>query len=452
EQIFTSCGRKVEDYIPIRRLDPSYEIRFGDGTRLDMGRAEEMQERFAQFNQRDAERLPALLRDMHKKYVTGRYKFIDRPFNHIGDLLHPSTMGGLAQALPLESCWRYVSRYCDDPRLRQALTFQTLYLGTSPMDCPSIYGFLPYVEMEFGVWFPVGGMYAVAAGLARLFQELGGKLECGVGVREIQVRNGTAEGVCTDDGRCLKADAVISNCDVQTTYTQLIDAAHRPSNTDRRMWKHDSGCSGFLLYLGVRRLPPGWKHHTLILPEDYTGVMDDMFHKRCLPREPALYACVPTCSDPSLAPEGHHILYVLAPVPNLDAHVDWQGAAPEFRDRCIRALVAAGWDGLEDDIVLERRWTPHDFMTKYGLFRGSAFGLSCTFWQSAYFRPHNRSEDIRNLYLVGASTHPGGGVPIVLTSAKLVAEAVEADARKRARKPRFRPQAPRLEEMAPGAE
>lgn len=425
--IFQSCGRRVEDYIPVQRLDPSYEVRFADGTRLELGSAAATQQAFAQFNKRDAQRLPALLRDMERKYHNGRRRFIERPFNHLGDLLHPTTLAGMAKAMPLESVWRYISRHVEDPRLRQALTFQTLYLGTSPFDCPSIYGFLPFIEMEFGVWFPKGGMYAIAQGLLKLFKELGGKVECGAGVKEIQVRNGRAEGVLREDGEAIPADVVVSNCDVQTTYTQLIDPAYRPHNTDTRMWKGDSGCSGFLLYLGVKRIPENWRHHTVVLPSDYEGVMHDLFRKRCLPREPALYACVPSLSDPALAPEGHHVLYVLAPVPHLDAHIEWERKGGEFRNRCVQALVRAGWEGLEEDIVLERRWTPHDFMRQYNLFRGSAFGLSCTFFQSAYFRPHNRSEDIRNLYLVGASTHPGGGVPIVLTSARLTADAVQAD-------------------------
>lgn len=428
ESIFKSCNRNICDYVPIQRLDPSYEVRFADGSRFEMGALDDAPGRMAALNPRDAERFPAMIRDMARKYNLSRYSFIERRFNHLGDLLHPTTVGGLAKAMPIESVWNSICRYCEDPRIRQALTFQTLYLGTSPFDCPSIYGFLPYIEMKFGVWFPKGGMYAVADGLTRLFQELGGRLECGAEVREIRIRGGAADGVVTRDGRLLEAEVVVSNCDVQTTYTQLIDPAHRSKNSDNRMWKRESGCSAFLLYLGVCRVPETWKHHTVILPEDYEGVMADLFRKRSLPREPALYACVPTLSDASLAPEGHHVLYILAPVPHLDAHIDWTTSANTFRQRCLQALERAGWEGIEEDIVLERQWTPHDFFNAYGLFRGSAFGLSCTFWQSAYFRPHNRSEDIRNLYLVGASTHPGGGVPIVLTSARLVAEQIEADA------------------------
>ncbi len=433
EGIFKSCGRNVDDYVPIRRLDPSYQVRFADGTRLEMGELGATQARFGQFNKADAAMFPRLMADMERKYTVGRYKFIERQFNGFQDLLHPTTVTGLVQSLPLESVWNYIARHIQDPRLRQALTFQTLYLGTSPFDCPSIYGFLPWIEMKFGVWFPEGGMYSIAAGLTRLFQELGGRLETGVPVKKVRVRNGAADGVYTADGRCLEADAVVSNCDVQTTYTHLVDPEFRPRNTDERMWKQNTGCSGYLLYLGVKRVPKDWQHHTVVLPNDYEGVMHDLFRKRSLPREPALYACVPTLSDPSLAPDGHHVLYILAPCPHLDAHIDWATAGPEFRRRCIQAVRDAGWDGLEDDIVFERQWTPHDFLTKYGLFRGSAFGLSCTFFQSAYWRPHNRSEDVKNLYLVGASTHPGGGVPIVLTSARLVAEAVQADAEKAVR-------------------
>jgi phytoene desaturase len=426
ERIFADCGKDVREWLPMRRLDPSYQVRFADGTRLDMGDPAAMPARFAAFNQGDAERLPALLRDMERKYRLARGKFIERPFNSLGDLLNPTVISGFAQAAPVRSTWDYVSRWIKDPRLRQAFTFQTLYLGTSPFECPDIYGFLPYIEMQYGVWFPEGGMYSVAAALTRLLQELGGTVRCGTSVERVLVEGGRATGVVAG-GEQIRADAVISNCDVQTTYTQLVPATHRRKNTDSRMWKRQSGCSGYLLYLGVKRKPADWPHHTVLLPDDYAGVMEDMFAKRSLPREPAVYACVPTATDPSLAPPDHHVLYILAPCPNLDSHINWAEAGPIFRRTCIDAVKRAGWSTLDDDIVFERQWTPNDFLSEYSLFRGSAFGLACTFWQSAYFRPHNRSEDVRNLYVVGASTHPGGGVPIVLTSARLVAEAVEQD-------------------------
>ncbi len=452
EQIFASCDRDIRDYIQLERCDPSYEVRFGDGTRLAMGQTEGMQEQFAQFNERDAARFPAMMQDMERRYQLARYRFIERPFNQLGDLLNPQTLDGLRRAMPIRSVWDYVSRFCDDPRLRQALTFQTLYLGTSPYECPSMYGFLPFIEMEYGVWFPRGGMYAIADGLARLFRELGGRLECGVDVERIEVEGGTARGVHTADGRYHTGDVVVSNCDVQTTYTRLIDAEHRPRNTDRRMAARDSGCSGYLLYLGVKRLPENWRHHTVLLPQDYEGVMEDLFVRQCLPREPALYTCVPTCTDPSLAPEGHHILYMLAPAPHLEGAVDWEREAPRFRQQCLDAVRRAGWEGIENDIVFEREWTPIDFQREYGLFRGSAFGLTCTFWQSAYFRPHTRSEDVRNLYLVGASTHPGGGVPIVLTSARLVADTIQSDAARQSRRTLAPWPALRRERVRSGAE
>ncbi len=434
ERLFTDCGRRMEDYLKIRRLDPSYEIRFGDGSRLPMGRPEDAARHFEAFNAEDARRLPELLEDMRRRYKLARHKFIERPFNTLGDLLHPTSLTGFAQAMPIHSVWNYISGYVRDERLRQALTFQTLYLGTSPYQCPSMYGFLPLIEMEFGVWFPEGGMYAVAQALTRLFQELGGRIECGSDVREIRVNGGRADGVVLGDGRVEHADVVVSNCDVQTTYTRLLGKQRRRVNSDSRIAAKQSGCSGYLLYLGVKRVPDDWGHHTVALPADYAGTLDDMFRQGRLPQKPAVYACVPSRTDPTLAPEGRHVLYVLAPVPHLNPSVDWSTEAPVFRERCLDALETAGWHGIRDDIVFERSWNPETFQEKFGLFRGSAFGLACSFMQSAYFRPHNRSEDIPGLYLVGASTHPGGGVPIVLTSARLVADTVVADAAVRKRR------------------
>jgi phytoene desaturase len=447
--IFHSCGRRVEDYLELRRLEPAYEVRFADGARVTMGTEPITRESFRRLSPADADALPRLLADMERKYRVGRFRFIERQFNGLGDLLHPTTLGGLARSLPVQSVWRYVARHIRDERLRQALTFQTLYLGTSPYRCPSIYGFLPFIEMRFGVWFPRGGMYAIAAALERLFGELGGTLETGAEVREIEVRHGTARGVRLADGRLLEADAVVSNCDVQTTYSRLLPPGPRRVHTPQRIAARESGCSGYLLYLGVRRVPADWRHHTVLLPPDYPGVMEDLFTRGVLPRHPALYACVPTLSDPTLAPAGHHVLYLLAPVPHLGGRVNWEAEGPAFRRRCLDAVRAAGWEGLEEDVVLERQFTPPDFQRRYGLYRGSAFGLAHTFFQSAYFRPHNRSEEVRGLYLVGASTHPGGGVPIVLTSARLVAETMEQDWARHAAA-RFRPARAGIREVAGG--
>ena len=428
EKLFTDCGRKASDYLQWSRITPAYRVTWPDGTHLDMGcNVAEMLPRIKAFSAADAERFPAFVAKMHSKYVNARHTFIEKPFNTLGSMMRPKTIGGMLKTLPYESVYSFVSRYLSDEKLRQAFTFQTLYLGISPYDCPAIYALLPYIEMEYGVWFPKGGTIALADSLEKLFKELGGNVHYNVSAQEILLQGKRAVGVRTDDGTTWKSDVVVSNMDLPTAYKKLLPASVRRVNSDARLDKKEYGCSGYLLYLGVKKIESDWPHNTIVLSEHYKEILDDICGAKRLPRDPAMHVCIPTRTDPSLAPPGHDVVYVLVPAPNTLGKVDWQREAPLLRERVLDKLEATGLPGLRKNIVFEREFTPPEFETLYGCAAGSAYGgLAHTFLQSAYFRPHSRSEDIRDLYFVGASTHPGGGVPIVLTSGRLAAEEIAA--------------------------
>lgn len=431
--LFRACGRDVKDYLDLRRLDPAYRVRFADGSHFEMGsRIEIMQAAAARLSQEDAAQIPALFAAMERQYVNARYNFIEKPFNGVGSLLRPQTLSGLAKALPMTNVYNFVARHICDERLRQAFTFQTLYLGISPFDCPSIYALLPYIEKEFGVWFPMGGIFSIVAALTRLLGEIGGEIYTCTGVNRILTEGRRACGVLVDRFQgapdCfIEADAVVANVDAPTAYSRLIPASLRRKHSDRRLAAREYGCSAHLLYLGVRGLEGDFGHHEVLLPADFKQTLDAITKQKVLPEDPALYVCIPTRTDPSLAPPGHDVVYVLTPCPHLNGQTDWEAENLRLREKVIGKLERSGLPNLPRKIVYERQFTPEDFERLYGCYQGSAFGLAPRFFQSSYFRLQMRSEEVAGLYFTGAGTHPGGGVPIVLTSGRLTAETVIAD-------------------------
>ncbi len=433
EGIFKTCGREMSDYLELRRLDPAYRVRFSDGTYFDMqSNVEEMQKEAARLSETDALNIPRMFKAMQKQYENARFNFIEKSFNGPVSLLRSETLRGIVHALPITNVYSFVSKYIRDERLRQAFTFQTLYLGISPMDCPSIYALLPYIEMEYGVWFPMGGIMAVADALEKLLRELGGEIYTNTAVSRIMTEGHRACGVITENflgsKDCfIEADVVVANVDTPTAYTKLVPRSLRRKNTDKYLAGKEYGCSAHMLYLGVRDLQSDFSHHEVILSEDYASTLNSITKSKTIPDDPAIYVCIPTRTDPSLAPAGHDVVYVLTPCPNLEGPIDWATEGPLLRDKILTKLERAGMHDLRSKIVFERQFTPTDYETQYGCYQGSAFSMSPRFFQSSYFRPQMRSEEIRGLYFAGAGTHPGGGVPIVLTSGRLAAETIAED-------------------------
>jgi phytoene desaturase len=274
----------------------------------------------------------------------------------------------------------------------------------------------------------MGGMYTLVEAMERLFRTLGGEVRCGMPVEQLLLKERRTAGVRLEDGTVLEADIVVANSDVASTFLKLLPAAYRPKPTVSRMNRYRYSMSCFLLYLGINRQYEHLRHHTIIMPDHYQKLIRDIFDGQGIPDDLALYLHVPTRTDPSMAPPGSDSLYVLAPVPNLAHSIDWTREAPAFRDKVIRFLEQeAGLDGLETNIVTEHVFTPLDFASELRSHLGAAFSIEPTLFQSAYFRPHNRSDSIDGLYLVGAGTHPGAGIPGVLLSADITSRLVIED-------------------------
>lgn len=423
QQLFRDVGRRLEDYLTLVQLDPNYRISYPDGSTLEVSsRLNVMMENVERIEPGAGQKLLEFLAHTGKLYQDG-VSFIDQNMHRPGTMFSPAAGLTLLGGGALGNLRRMVGRYFRDERLRDAFTFQSLYLGLSPFDSLAIYGLLPYTEVAGGLHFPMGGLHALPRALERLFVELGGTVRYGAEVRRFEQAGGRVSAVELADGSRETAEVIVANSDLPYTYQTLAGAEY--PGIDRKVFS----CSVVLMYLGVSRQYPQLLHHNLIVSEDMKRDCDLIFRDHVMPEAPPFYICAPTRTDPSLAPPGSDLLFVLALAPsqNPARPIDWSVEGPRVADRMLDRMERFGLTGLRDHLVTSRIFTPRDFTDRFGNLRGEAFGLSHGFRQIGYLRPHNRHRTLENLYLVGQSTHPGCGLPMVLISARLAAERIAAE-------------------------
>ena len=427
EELWQLAGRRLADDVELRSLTPFYRVRFDDGATFDCtSDPAAMRAEVARFAPADVEGYEAFMRASESIYRVG--------FEQLGHVDFGSwkTMARIVPEMMrlrgYRSVWGLVSSFVRDPRLRVVLSFHPLLIGGNPFSATSIYAMIAFLEREYGVHFAVGGTGRLVEGMARLIRGQGGTLRCNAEVAEIEVSGGRACGVRLASGERVAADIVVSNACSAWTYRHLLPGAARHRWTDRRIERSRYSMSLFVWYFGTKRRYESVPHHTILLGPRYRELLVDIFKRKVLAEDFSLYLHRPTASDPSLAPPGCDALYVLSPVPHLDAGIDWSQTAERYRSAIARHLSQTLLPGLEDEIVTQRLMTPQDFQDRLLSFRGAAFGLEPVLTQSAWFRPHNRSEEVENLYLVGAGTHPGAGLPGVLSSARVL-DSVVPDAR-----------------------
>lgn len=428
DELFASSGAHLRDYLDLVRVSPNYRITFGDGTGVDVGGGpEEMAPRLEALEPGAGAAYRAFLAEAGYRYRVARARFVERNFRHALEFASLPNLRHLLATRALRPLWEDIGRHFRDERLRIAFSFQTMYLGMSPMEAPAIYSLLPYTELVEGIWYPRGGMYSVVEALARRVGELGGRIVTGCEVERILTRNGRAEGVALATGERVHADAVVVNADLLYAYDRLLPREARGPVARLRHRRLRLGSSAFMLYLGIDRRYPRLRHHNVVLAQDVRANFDSIFHRRALPEEPSCYVNAPAAIDPSVAPAGGDALYVLVPVPHLGT-VDWAAEAARFRDRVLGVLERRlGLTDLRERIVFERTFTPEDWRAAYRVHRGATFGISHDMMQVGYLRPANRARRVRGLYFVGASTAPGGGVPMVTLGARLVCEQIARD-------------------------
>ncbi|MBU3731291.1 MAG: phytoene desaturase [Beijerinckiaceae bacterium] len=419
EELWTLCGRKMEDDVKLVPLDPFYRIVFDDGSHFDCsGDPARMRAEVARLSPGDVEGYEAFYRASEARYSFGFEVLGNQPFSNFTDMM--KALPKLAALRSDRSVWKAACQHVKDERLRILLSFHPLFIGGNPLSVTSVYILISYLEREFGVHFAMGGTGALVQGLAKLIEGHGNRIRTNVTVDEITVSNGRATGVRLENGELIPADIVVSNADIGWTYSQLLRNTKRKRWTDRKVDALDYSMGVFVWYFGTNRRYDDLAHHTVLMGPRYEGLLKDIFKNKVLSEDFSLYLHRPTATDPSLAPEGCDTFYALSPVPHLDADVDWTEMAEPYRQAIEARLEERLMPGLSQSIVSSRVTHPLEFAERLLSWRGAAFGPEPLLTQSAWFRTHNKSEDVDGLYFVGAGTHPGAGMPGVLASAKIL--------------------------------
>lgn len=419
DELWGLCGRSFSEEIDIRLMDPFYRIRFDDGKVFDYnGDADAVKAQIAKFSPRDVVGYDRFMEHSQAIFKIGFEQLGHVPFNSWTDML--KIVPDMITLGSHRSVYAMVSKYIKDPYIRQVLSFHPLLIGGNPFSVTSIYTLISFLERKWGVHSAIGGTGALVKGMVSLIEGQGGTIRYGAEVEQILVKDGTATGVRLKSGEAIAAPVVVSNADAAWTYRYLVPAEHRSHWTDEKIDRAQYSNGLFVWYFGTKRQYPDVAHHTILLGPRYKGLLDDIFKNKRLAKDFSLYLHRPTATDPGLAPDGCDTFYVLAPVPHLKGDIDWEKEAEPYRARIAKYLSETVLPGLEDEIVASLVTTPRDFQDRLLSYNGAGFSLEPILLQSAWFRPHNASEEVNGLYLVGAGTHPGAGVPGVLSSARVL--------------------------------
>lgn len=419
DELWSLAGATFSDDVKLTALDPFYDIRFDDGTVMSCSAdPDRMAEEVRRISPGDVAGYKAFMAESEAIYRIGFEQLGHVPFGSPLDMLK------IAPDLLRLGAWRTVHQHVaarvKDPKVRMALSFHPLFIGGNPFKVTAIYSMIAYLERQFGVHFAMGGTGALVQAMAKLVERQGNRIVLNTGVDEITCEGTRATGVRLADGTHVPASVVVSNAETAHTYTKLLRNAPRKRWSDAKLARARYSMSLFVWYFGTDRQYPDVKHHTIMMGPRYRELLDDIFAKKVLAKDFSLYLHRPTATDPSLAPEGCDSFYVLSPVPHQDSGIDWSKQAQSYKAAIAEHLDRTLLPGFRDHIVTEKLITPDDFESRLSSAKGAAFGLEPVLLQSAWFRPNNKAEDIENLFLVGAGTHPGAGVPGVISSARIL--------------------------------
>lgn len=436
-ETYVDLGERLEDHLDLRRIDPTYRIRFDDGVTLSLTNdLKAMQDQLEAIEPGSFGGLLRYLVEGETNYHQSLKHFVGRNFRNIFEYFSLKNLPLLFKLKALRKHYANVGHYFDDSHLKAAFTFQNMYLGVSPFDALATYSLLQYTELCDGVWFPMGGLYRVIESLVAIAEKQGVRFVYHTPVQRINVAGRRATGVMLEDGSTIEADAIVANADLPYAYEALLPDRAAADRLARLKYT----CSAIMFYWGVDRVYEQLGHHNIFLAGDYRASFDRIFNDHTLPDEPSFYVHAPARTDPAAAPAGQDTLFVLVPSGHLDAASaqDWDVLAAQARSGVLERLKQIGVTDLDRHLKFEVRYTPRDWGSLYNLAKGAAFGLSHNFMQVGYLRPQNRHARYRNLYFVGSSTHPGSGLPMALLSARLTTDRIlqECSGRQPAPQPR----------------
>jgi len=427
DEVFDEAGKVSSDYLEFVELDPMYALSFKDyvinpTTDRDRMKAEiakcfkGQEQNLDKFMAREKVRFDKMLPCLQKDYSTFSSMFC----------------GPLLKALPHlslhKTLFRVLGDYFDPAELRLSFTFQSKYLGMSPWECPAAFAILSYIEHAFGVYHTTGGLSRISECMAEVVEENGGAVRLAAPVTKLVVEGGTATGLELQNGERVDADAVIINADFAHAMSKIVPPEARRKYTESRLQSMKYSCSTFMLYLGLDKLYDDMPHHTIVFAEDYRRNVEDIFKRKLLSQDTSVYVRNASVTDKTLAPEGHSAVYVLVPVANLTADIDWEKESDGFKEAVLTQIAErTSMTDVREHIVEEKVVTPLDWRDEYSVYSGATFNLAHTLGQMLYLRPRNRFEEFRNCYIVGGGTHPGSGIPTILESGRIAANLVCRD-------------------------
>jgi phytoene desaturase len=426
EAEFRAMGTSMHEQLDLQRVDPTYHLVFDDGSQLALtSDMQSMQKQLEAFQPGSFEGMLRYLQEGGRYYQLVLDKLVNRDFRNISDLFRFQNLALLFRLKPLINHYRNMSAYFDEPRLKSAFTFQDIYTGLSPFEAPATFSMMPYTELAHGVWYPKGGMYRIVETLMDLARQIGVEFSFNSTVERIETNTSHAQGILLANGSRLDADVILANADLPHVYQSLLPQDRMVTKLSRKRYS----CSAISFFWGVDKMYDGLGPHTLFLADDYRENFERINRDLSLPANPNLYVHAPARLDSSMAPAEQDTLTAIIPVGHLseNGEQNWDELRDEARQHIFRRLRTLGITDIEAHIKFEETYTPISWHKRYNLVKGSTHGLSHRLTQMAYFRPSNQHVRYRNLYFVGASTHPGTGVPTAMVSGRLVSERIMDD-------------------------
>ncbi|WGI17183.1 phytoene desaturase family protein [Methanonatronarchaeum sp. AMET-Sl] len=425
EEIFGECDKNLHDYVDLIELDPYYQLVFANGDVLKPQKDfTDFRDSIEEMSPVDGDGFDGFMED-NKKKMDRVLPVLQRDYPSHLSILSKEVLSLLPVLRPTTSLWEDLGRHFEDDRIKVAFTFQSKYLGMSPFNCPSMFTILPYIEYNWGIHHVKGGLCNLSKAMAKAFKEMGGKIHLNTTVDRVLVEGREVEGVELSDGETKKHDEVILNSDFAWSMKNLLSNNERMKYTDKKIDGMKYSCSTYMMYLGLDKLYEDLEHHNIFITEDYKENFREIESQKVLPKDPSFYVANPSKTDSTMAPDGHSALYVLVPIPNLKADIDWEEEKTRYRELILDLLKnKAGLLDIEEHIQYEKIITPQDWQEEYNVEYGATFNLAHNLKQMLSFRPRNDFEEYKSMWLVGGGTNPGSGLPTIYESGRITANLI----------------------------